>query len=302
MANPSGPYWSEFYITDSGLRLRTEVIAEKGTIEFSRAEVGEGKPTSVLSIGTMTGLVTPKEGAYVVRSFVNSENNHCMIIKIDNEDFANEVLVTEVGVYAKKAGTDTEILYGYAYCLAGYAPMPAGADGHRVWNLVFNTKISRASEVTIVYDGTGVYLSYEEFEAAISDYYTRAEVDALLVNKANENEVEMYDFQLADGFIGTLKYGKRFGIILLDGDVGSPTAAFAPGTRYTLGVLPEGFRPNIATFIPSIFRSSLGAESGMAGRLIISKSTGAVELVVPLGLPSSHNVATINGFLVAQRQ
>ena len=241
MANPSGPYWSEFYITDSGLRLRTEVIAEKGTIEFSRAEVGEGKPASVLSIGTMTGLATPKEDAYVVRSFVNSENNHCMIIKIDNEDFANEVLVTEVGVYAKKAGTDTEILYGYAYCLAGYAPMPAGTDGHRVWNLVFNTKISRASEVTIVYDGAGVYLSYEEFEAAISDYYTRAEVDALLVNKANVPEVEWYYPPLLNEIINVVgkatRYRKEGNVVFIEGDITNVTLNVA------IFVLPEGFRP-----------------------------------------------------------
>lgn len=257
VANTSGPIWSEFYITDAGLRLRTEVIAEAGTIVFSRAEVGEGKPGSLLEIGTMTGLVTFKEPAYVVRSFaISAENTHGMVIKIDNEQFNNEVLVTEVGVYAKKEGSDTEILYGYAYALVGYASMPAGADGHRTWNLVFNTKISRSSGVTVNYDGSGVFLSFKEFEFALSNYYTKIEIDVFLTdlneqlaNKANIqiDPTQKFDLEFNAAYFTKgyrCDYSKnalnQVSIILSLAII--PSVSIPSGT--IIAYLPEGFRPS----------------------------------------------------------
>lgn len=254
MANSSGPVWSEFYITDAGLRLRTEIIAESGSVEFTRAEVGEGKPASILDIGTMTGLVSYGEPAYVVSSFADTGNCHAMVIKIDNEQFAGEVLVTEVGVYAKKAGTGTEVLYGYAYALAGYAAMPASADGLRTWNLVFNTKISRSSDVTVTYDGAGIYLSFDEFAQAISSYYTKTEVDEALANKVNvDTSLSWYEVTLLNSYTsddkGFMYCKDNSENVFLNGIFKRDTA---PVQGEEICVLPMGFRPTRTLRFPIV--------------------------------------------------
>lgn len=181
MPTLSGPAWSRFFITDAGLALRTQIIAEQGEINFTRGAIGEGKPLSEDQIGAMTALVVYKEPAYVVRSFAVEANTHGMVIKMDNAveeaEFQEEVLVTEVGVYAKCVGTDTEILYGYSYALSGYAPMPAAVNGHRTWNLIFNTRISRSSGVTVTYDGSKVYVTFEELEQAVASYIATHNTD-----------------------------------------------------------------------------------------------------------------------------
>jgi len=244
--------------------------AEKGTIEFSRAEVGEGKPASILNIGTMPGLITPKEAAYVVRSFADRDNSHAMVIKIDNELFANEILVTEVGVYAKKAGTDTEILYGYTYAQLGYAPMPAGEDGRRTWNLVFNTKISRSTNVTIVYDGSGVCFTFEEYEQAIANYYNKTEVDALLSNKANIT-VKWYDLPLQDKFLSLSGYPIQFckmgSMVTIRGAVYNELGEIPLNTVFS--TLPEGFRPPQPHLSLQVLSSIYG---GGYARLVVQTS------------------------------
>lgn len=160
-----GPSWSEFIITDTGLNLRTEVIAEKGSIDFVYAEIGEGKPTTQEEIPNISSVIIPKGRVPVVKSFMDNNNNHIMFVKIDNKDFNEEILVTEVAVYAKKVGTDTIVLYGYAYCIIGAAILPPNNAQRRAWNLVFDTKISRTSDVTIIYDGSGVFVPYDVYDA-----------------------------------------------------------------------------------------------------------------------------------------
>jgi len=284
--------------TQKGLALFAKQQAGGALPNITRVVAGAGYIDPAL-LDQQTEVLEPIAGMEVGNRQLVDGKIVRLPVQLSNMHLTDTAMIRQIGAYSQDPD-EGEILYQivqyeYPVPLPTYA---ANNGGVILFEPELDLMFSNGELAEI--PSTPEFLVTQQY--LVEHYYIQSQVDALLSNKANESEVEMYDFQLAAGFIGTLKYGKRFGIILLDGDVGSPTATFTPGTRYTLGVLPEGFRPNIATFIPSIFRSSLGAESGMAGRLTISKSTGAVELVVPLGLPSSHNVATINGFLVAQRQ
>lgn len=154
--------WSEFYITNAGLRLRQQSIAEGKPITFAFAKIGQGTPDPQ-NIPDMNDLVLEAERASVVRSEANDVTHH-IGIRIDNKDFAEPVLMTEIGVFAF-IGEEEPIMYGYSYTTQGYDSIPAGAVTHYVWTVGADTVISRAKEINFSYDGSEVYATEEELDS-----------------------------------------------------------------------------------------------------------------------------------------
>lgn len=156
--------WSEFYLTEKGLEMRQKVIAEGVVPRFVYAKIGEGVPAIPANIPLMTDLVSPSEQVAVTRSYA-VQKTHYLDVYIDNKDFQQEIFMREIGVFAKLADSDEVILYGYSYTLQGYEPIPTGDTFHRTWRIGANTGISRSSNIVIVYDGSQVYVTVEEFDA-----------------------------------------------------------------------------------------------------------------------------------------
>jgi len=171
--------WSDFIITNSGLALRQKAIALGLQVRFVYAEVGEGVPADPSLIPIMTSLVLFKERAGIARSASGEATHHVDII-VDNLRFEESFPMREQAVYARieqpedpesTALLDPElegffepVLYGYAYTLNGYESVPAGKQQHRLWTIGVDTLISRSMEITIVYDGSNVYVNNDQID------------------------------------------------------------------------------------------------------------------------------------------
>lgn len=160
--------WSQFYLTDTGLRLRQKSIAEGVEIAFTYAKIGQGVPSSPNDVPLMTDIIAAAEEVPVVRSVAEGVT-HYVGVRVDNKDFEQPVLMTEIGLFAK-IGDDAPVLYGYTYATQGYDSIPAGKVAHYVWTIGIDTVISRSQSITFTYDGSEVYATEDEIDQLIQAF------------------------------------------------------------------------------------------------------------------------------------
>lgn len=158
--------WNPFIITNKGLELRQRSIATGATITFNYAKIGQGVPSNPATIPSMTDIISAAEQVPVVRSESDGVT-HSVGIRIDNADFEQPVLMTEIGLFAS-IGQETPVLYGYTYATQGYDSIPAGSTSHYVWTVSIDTVISRAQSISFTYDGSGVYVTEAEMAASLA--------------------------------------------------------------------------------------------------------------------------------------
>ena len=158
--------WNPFIITNKGLELRQRSIATGATITFNYAKIGQGVPSNPATIPSMTDIISAAEQVPVVRSESDGVT-HSVGIRIDNADFEQPVLMTEIGLFAS-IGQETPLLYGYTYATQGYDSIPAGSTSHYVWTVSIDTVISRAQSISFTYDGSVVYVTEAEMAASLA--------------------------------------------------------------------------------------------------------------------------------------
>ena len=158
--------WNPFIITNKGLELRQRSIATGATITFNYAKIGQGVPSNPATIPSMTDIISAAEQVPVVRSESDGVT-HSVGIRIDNADFEQPVLMTEIGLF-DSIGQETPVLYGYTYATQGYDSIPAGSTSHYVWTVSIDTVISRAQSISFTYDGSGVYVTEAEMAASLA--------------------------------------------------------------------------------------------------------------------------------------
>jgi hypothetical protein len=170
--------WNPFIITNNGLNLRQEAIATGKTVTFNYAEIGQGVPASPAAVPLLNGLVSPARQVPVVRSESNGAT-HFVGVRVDNADFAQPVLMRELGLFAALEGGEP-VLYGYTFAAQGYDSIPAGSVSHYIWTIGIDTVLSRAQSVSFTYDGSTVYASYDDIDRLIRAFDDfKAEVTAL---------------------------------------------------------------------------------------------------------------------------
>lgn len=160
--------WSQFYLTDAGLRLRQQTIATGAELVFCYAKIGQGVPINPANIPLMTDIVSAAKEVPVVRSEAEGVT-HYVGVRVDNKDFEQPVLMTEIGLFAK-IGEDEPVLYGYTYATQGYDSIPAGKVSHYIWTIGIDTVISRAQSISFTYDGSKVYATEEEIDFLIQAF------------------------------------------------------------------------------------------------------------------------------------
>lgn len=158
--------WNPFIITNKGLELRQRSIATGATITFNYAKIGQGVSSNPATIPSMTDIISAAEQVPVVRSESDGVT-HSVGIRIDNADFEQPVLMTEIGLFAS-IGQETPLLYGYTYATQGYDSIPAGSTSHYIWTVSIDTVISRAQSISFTYDGSGVYITEAEMAASLA--------------------------------------------------------------------------------------------------------------------------------------
>lgn len=164
----SNKHYSAFEITEKGLALRQMAIAKGLKVDFTRGAIGEGRPSGDLEPYFMTELVSHAADVPIKESYAQ-EKNHIMTIVIDGTALQNDVMMTEMGIYARLIDTETdqeimpEIVYGYTYT-SKYDYVPAGEEYNLYREISFDTVLSRDGKLKIVYDKTKVYVTRQELE------------------------------------------------------------------------------------------------------------------------------------------
>lgn len=166
-------HYHAFEITEKGMKLRQLAVAgakdgQTYTIEFIRGAIGQGWPDQGADVFLMTDLVDHIADVPIKESYAEHVS-HLMSIVIDNSGLTEEVLMTEVGIFARILNSKTgevvfpEILYGYTYTFK-YDYIPAATDYFVYREICFNTVLSREGKFEVVFDRNKVYLTHRDFE------------------------------------------------------------------------------------------------------------------------------------------
>lgn len=111
MANENTIQATGTFITRKGLNLITKLVAAKGTLSFSRAAVGTGKPPEGYSPDSMISLSSYKMDAEI-SDYGTQEDKAYVTMQVSSDQVEEGFLLTEVGLYATDPD-EGEILYAY---------------------------------------------------------------------------------------------------------------------------------------------------------------------------------------------
>lgn len=99
------------YITKKGYALITKLLAANGTLEFTKAAVGTGKPASGTDPSQMIALASYKADAEISKYGVEGDQAY-VTAQVSSDGVTEGFLVTEIGVFANDPD-EGEILYAY---------------------------------------------------------------------------------------------------------------------------------------------------------------------------------------------
>ena len=111
MANEHAIQATGTFVVSKGFRLLTKLAASQGSLQFTRAAVGTGKPPEGYSPESMIGLNTYKIDAEIADYGVQDDMAY-ITVQVSSDNVTEGFLVTEVGVFAEDPD-EGEILYGY---------------------------------------------------------------------------------------------------------------------------------------------------------------------------------------------
>lgn len=162
----------EAYLTSAGLAVLNKVIAAKGTLTFTKAELGSGVVTGEAACRARTSLANKVTDASLVS--VDFEGGEAVITtQYSNAGLGTGFFVNEIGIYVKDPTTSNSVLY--CYVTFGDNPdwiAPASSAQYvRTYDVV--TIISSAASVAITASPSAM-VTQKEF-----DEYARA-VDATI--------------------------------------------------------------------------------------------------------------------------
>ena len=111
MANEHAIQATGTFVVSKGFRLPTKLAASQGSLQFTRAAVGTGKPPEGYSPESMIGLNAYKIDAEIADYGVQDDMAY-ITVQVSSDNVTEGFLVTEVGVFAEDPD-EGEILYGY---------------------------------------------------------------------------------------------------------------------------------------------------------------------------------------------
>lgn len=111
MANEHEIQATGTFVVSKGFRLLTKLAASQGSLQFTRAAVGTGKPPEGYSPESMIGLNAYKIDAEIADYGVQDDMAY-ITVQVSSDNVTEGFLVTEVGVFAEDPD-EGEILYGY---------------------------------------------------------------------------------------------------------------------------------------------------------------------------------------------
>lgn len=173
----------EAYLTSAGLAVLNKIIAAKGTLTFTKAELGSGVVTGEAACRARTSLANKITDASLVS--VSFEGGEAVVTtQYSNAGLASGFFVNEIGIYVKDPTTSNSVLY--CYVTFGDNPdwiAPASSAQYvRTYDVV--TIISSAASVAITASPSAM-VTQKEF-----DEYARA-VDAALLSIISNFDMQL---------------------------------------------------------------------------------------------------------------
>ena len=130
-------------ITEQGLALINSVVADSAQLTFTKMEIGDGVNINTSSI--VTNLVNKRLEVSISEVYA-SEDGSVVCANVENSGVEESFEIREIGVFAKKAGSNSEpILFAYVEC-EGVGGIPAS-------NIV---SVNNEIRVTIITDQADV--------------------------------------------------------------------------------------------------------------------------------------------------
>lgn len=102
----------EAYLTSAGLSVLNKIIAAKGTLTFTKAELGSGKVTGEAACRARTSLVSKVTDASLV-SVAYEGGEAVVTTQYSNAGRGTGFFVNEIGIYVKDPTSSNSVLYCY---------------------------------------------------------------------------------------------------------------------------------------------------------------------------------------------
>lgn len=138
-------------VTNNGANMLSQAIGEGLPLVLTRAVIGDGKPTSGENPAALTSLKHQTFNALIGEKSYQPDENVGYIqipVQVTNAGVSAATYVREIGIYGR-VGTNTEILYAYAYCTDSgdsgdntLLPPPADVDYNVIRNYLIAVYIS----------------------------------------------------------------------------------------------------------------------------------------------------------------
>lgn len=154
-----------FYVTDAGLALLSKAQSPGGSINFTRATVGDGQLGSG-SITALTALIDPLYDLGVA-SVTTSGSTSTVELQFSNAQASAPFTWREIGLWAKGAdGVEILYAYGNAADKADYIPSYGTSPTEFIFLMACTT--GSATSVTAVADGSLVYAKKADLDNVIA--------------------------------------------------------------------------------------------------------------------------------------
>lgn len=177
-------------ITAKGNNLLAKVAAGKTKLNYTKAVVGDGSLGQGQTIGSLTNLISPKNTISINRLVAVSGDPAWATVGFvySNQNITSSYFLREIGIFATDPD-EGEILYWYgnAGATADFIT-PGDGSGSDIIEKKFDVGIyvGQSANVTATIDGSLVFPTYEEFDAAIAaaKKYTDEKFTSIIIESA----------------------------------------------------------------------------------------------------------------------
>lgn len=148
--------YSSFKLTTAGLNLRTRCDVLGESLVFIKFELGDGTWVYPESVPAMVALDNPRKAQPITEVKQRSATEYSVKTVITNDDLpVTGFAMREIGLWAKTAEQDVEVLYGLIYAGESADHLPA-AGGDFAYDYLINVVIETGSPDLVVVTVTNV--------------------------------------------------------------------------------------------------------------------------------------------------
>ncbi len=136
--------FNEMIITTVGKSIYAKAIAGQ-TIEFTKAVVGNGRPSDLAAAEALTNVVSPRINASIEIDTASKEGIAIVNAAVNNSTLGEDVEICEIGLFCKDPDTSEEVMYSYAYAPNSSDVIPSRNSGEMMWMIQLFVYVENAT-------------------------------------------------------------------------------------------------------------------------------------------------------------